>query len=178
METQEIFSQIKTHMLEGMVFHDEMMRYWDFLALKGYKAAHKHHYEEETKGYRDLCSYYIRHYNMLIQPGTMTRPDVIPDSWYKYYRQEVDASTKRTAVKNGFMKWVEWEEKTKELYEQMCKELYMQNEISAALYFSKFVNAVDEELSKAYKKQMQLDNIVYDISFILAEQEEIYQRYT
>ena len=51
MVIEEIFAKLKNHMLEGMVFHDQMSRYYDFLNLKGYKRCHEYHYFEETLGY-------------------------------------------------------------------------------------------------------------------------------
>ena len=57
MTVEEIFSRMKAHALEGMVFHDEMARYFDFLNLCGYRECHKCHYEDETEGYYVLYNF-------------------------------------------------------------------------------------------------------------------------
>ena len=98
MEVSEIFARLKAHMLEGMVFHDEMVRYYGFLNCDKWKNEHEWHYAEETEGYRQLCDYYMNHYNMLIPVEPMNRPDVIPESWYRYMRQDVDAGTKKNGM--------------------------------------------------------------------------------
>ena len=170
MTTAEIFARLKAHALEGLVFHDEMVRFYDFLALDGYKKCHKHHYEEESQSYRKLCSYYMEHFNRLIPNVPMERPDVIPDTWYNYSRHDVDPGTKASAVKTGMEKWVEWEKKTKQLYEEMCEELLSLAEIAAADFIMGFIQDVDHELKFATTKHLILESAGYDMKFILSEQ--------
>ena len=170
MEVSEVFSKVKARMLEGMVFHDEMSRYFDFLDLCGYRYRHRKHYEEETKGYQKLCEYYMHHFNKLIPHQPMDRPDVIPDSWYNYSQTEVDSNTKRNAIRNATRKWVEWETDTKNIYENMCGELLNEGEIASYEFLSRFVKDVDEELKEAIHHHISLETIGYDLSFILSEQ--------
>lgn len=157
MEVSDIFAELKAHALEGMVFHDEMVRYFDFLNLGKHKERHEEQYEEESKGYRGLCDYYMSHYNRFIPEHPMKRPDVIPESWYRYSRQDVDSGTKTNAVRVAVEKWVDWERQTKSLYEEMCKELMEQGEISAAMYVSCMLKAVDTELVEAESKHIDLE---------------------
>ena len=170
MTAEEIFAKMKAHALEGMVFHDEMVRYFDFLNLCGYRDCHKMHYEDETEGYRKLCEYYMNHFNKLLPNTPMQRPNVIPDSWMGYSRHEVDTRTKTSAVKTAIQKWVNWERDTKDLYESMYAELLNENEIAAANFVSRYVDEVDCELKDAEKMHIDLESAGYDIGFILANQ--------
>lgn len=170
MELNEIFAKLKAHMLEGMVFHDEMARYYDFLNLPGYRECHKMHYESETEGYRRLCEYYTNHYNMLIPTAPMDRPDVIPQSWYEYKRTDVDAGTKSSAVKNADRRWVEWEKSTKDLYEDMCVELLNNGEIASSIFLMGYIADVDNEVKEACKNQITHETVGYDLSYIISEQ--------
>lgn len=104
MDIQDVFAKLKARMLAGMVFHDEMARYFDFLNLREYRNNHRKHYFEETENYHSLCEYYSHHFNKLIPNEPMERPSVIPDSWYMYTRQEVDSGTKKNAVKAAVRK--------------------------------------------------------------------------
>ena len=149
MEVSEIFARLKAHMLEGMVFHDEMARYYGFLNCGRWKSEHEWRYVEETEGYRDLCEYYMTTYNMLIPVEPMNRPDVIPDSWYRYMRQDVDVNTRKNGMEIGIRKWVEWERETKNLYQEMWKQLVDIGEIAAAQFISRYIRAVDKELKNA-----------------------------
>lgn len=177
MVVEEIFAEIKNHMLEGMVFHDQMARYYDFLNLKGYKRCHEYHYFEETLGYRKLCRYFMSHYHVFIPFEDMNNPRVIPDNWYKYTRQEVDSGTKRSAIKTGIEHWVKWEKETKKLYEDMYQELINIREVAAAEKLVCYIGDVDEELKCAQRKHLDLEAISYDLSVIVPEQEEIHERY-
>lgn len=156
---EEIFARLKARMLEGMVFHDEMVRYYDFLNMSEYRDEHREHYDEETCNYRDLCGYYMHTCNKLLPNLPMNRPDVIPDSWYKYKRQDVDTNTKKIAIRNGVQKWVEWETETKDLYEDMCGELLNNGEIAAAHFVSRFVKDVDYELKEATDLHIRLESL-------------------
>ena len=177
MVVEEIFAKMKNHMLEGMVFHDQMARYYDFLNLKGYKRCHEYHYFEETLGYRKLCRYFMNHYHMFIPYDDMDDPKAIPDSWYRYTRQEVDASTKRTAVKSGIEKWVAWEKKTKRLYQDMYKELMNIGEVAAAEFIGCYVCDVDCELKHAERKHLDLESINYDLPTVVIEQHDVHEKY-
>ena len=51
----------------------------------------------------------MNHYNMFAPFEDMNNPQAIPDSWYRYTRQEVDTGTKKSSVKAGVERWVKWE---------------------------------------------------------------------
>lgn len=142
-------------MLGGMVFHDEMVHYYGFLNLDEWAKEHECHYEDETAGYRELCDYYINHYNRLIPNEPMERPDIIPESWYRYTMHDVDSGTRSNAIQIGIRKWVEWEEQTKQIYESMWKELVDIGEIAAAQFMSRYIRGVDDELKTARKKNIE-----------------------
>lgn len=177
MIVEEIFTKLKNHMLEGMVFHDQLARYYDFLNLKGYKRCHEFHYFEETIGYRKLCRYFMNHYNMFIPYDDMDNPQVIPESWYRYTRQEVDPGTKKTAIKTGVEKWVKWEKATKQLYQDMYHELISIGEVAAAKKVAEYVCDVDCELKYAERKHIDLETIGYDLPTIVMEQHELHEKY-
>lgn len=170
MTAEEIFARLKAHALEGMVFHDEMSRYYDFLGLTKYRDCQRKHYEEETEGYICLNEYYMNHFGRFIPKSPMERPDVIPDSWYGYSRHDVDTGTKTSAVKTATKKWVEWEKTTKDLYEELCGELLECGEVAAAHFVAKFVKDVDYELAEASKEHIRLESVGYDLSLIISEQ--------
>ena len=157
MDISEIFARLKSHALEGMVFHDEMVRYFDFLNMDAHKERHLRQYEEETEGYRKLCDYYMSRYNRLIPEQPMERQDVIPESWYRYSRFDVDTGTRNNAVKVASGRWVDWERETKSLYEETCKELMEQGEVASAKFVSCMLEAVDTELAEAEATHIDLD---------------------
>ena len=170
MTVAEIFSELSAHMVRGLMTHSDFADYYYFLNLCGYGDLHLEHYIEESLAHRDLQKWYIIHYNRLLPQNKIDYESVIPESWYKYKRTDVDANTIEKAVRNGLETWVAWETETKELYEKMFKELMMMDEISAALYVKKLVEDVTEELCTAQDCHLKKKATDYSISDIIAEQ--------
>ena len=177
MTVDEIFSELSAHMIKGMMTHEQLANYYDFLNLRGYKRCHEYRYLKESVEYRKLCRYYINHYNKLIPYRDVGNPDIIPDSWYRYSRQDVDASIKRTGVKNGIEAWVKWERETKDLYQERYADLMKLGEVAAAEKLAKYIHEVDCELKQAERKMQTLSTIGYDVLQIEYEQDCLHDRY-
>ncbi len=177
MDTQEIFKQTSERLIEGMMVHDSMASYYDFLGLKGYKRVHEYHFLKESIAYRKINRYYINIYSMLIPKGMPKDPAVIPASWKGVKRENVDISTKRNAVKTAIEKYVSWETETKNLYSQLYKELENNQEINACIELEKLIKEVTMELKTASRKHIELKSIDYDIIYISQEQQKIHDCY-
>lgn len=177
MTVDEIFSKLAVHMIDGIMIHDEMANAYDFLALYGFSACHDHHHASETCNYRCLSHYYSTHYHKLLTIGNTTKPGIIPDTWRKYTTMDVDANTKRQAVKMMMEKWVEWERDTKKLYQEMYTELCNLGEIAAACEVKCYICDVDDELKHAEKKMIKLETLGYDIGVIIGMQKSMYKKY-
>jgi len=177
MEVDEIYSQLSIHMIQGIMFHDQMANYYDFLGLKGYKRCHEYHMFKEMTSYRALNRYFINHHNILIPEEAFDNPEIIPESWFNYSRQDVDASTKKSAVKAGLDKWVSWERETKHLYEKMYKELCEIGEVASAMQVKEFICDVDAELKKAERYKLNKEATGYDLVSIIEEQPRKHHKY-
>lgn len=164
-------------MLEGMVFHDEMAKYFNFLNMKGYMKCHEYHYAEEQKGYRDLSRYYMEHHHKFIPVLPMNRPDVIPQGWYEATRSQVDHGTRQSGIKTGMEKWVQWEKDTKAIYQDAYLSLIEMGEPAAAEFVLCYVKDVDEELKHAEGKRLTLESVGYDLITIVGEQGELCEKY-
>ena len=177
MTVEEIFSNLSAHMIKGLMIHDQMANYYDFLGLHGFKRCHEYHYHKESTAYRELCGYYINHYSKLVPEKRIEDPNIIPDSWYKYSRQDVDINTKRNAVKEGIEKWVAWERETKKLYQDSYIELLDANEIDAAAFIEKMICDVSRELKHSERKHIYYMSANFDMSVILPEQKCMHDKY-
>lgn len=177
MTLEEIYGKLSAQMIKGMMLHEQLANYYDFLGLKGYKRCHEYHYLQETCAYRGLCRYFINHHNKLIPEMPIENPKVIPESWYKYTRQQVDSATKKNAVKNGLTVWVDWEKETKTLYQNMYKELMELGEVASACKVDELIKDVDCELKKAERYQLSKKAIDYDLGVIIAEQSKWHNKY-
>lgn len=177
MTIDEIFKKLSAHIIKGIMIHEQMADYYDFLNLHGYKRCHEYHAKCEMKNMRKLHRYFINHFNKLIEEENIENPDVIPASWYRYTRQDVDTNTKRSAVKAGIEKWVSWEKETKDFYESMVTELIDMGEQSAAKKVACLLHDVDCELKWAQRRHINLLSADYDIGYILGEQDYLHDYY-
>ena len=177
MTVEDIYSKLAAHMIQGLMAHEQLANYYDFLGLKGYKRCHEYHYLEETCNYRKLCRYFINHHNKLIPESEVDNPEIIPQSWYKYSRQDVDTTTLTNAVKNGVSTWVNWEKQTKQLYEEMYKELMDINEVASAMKIKEFICDVDKELKCAERKYLELKAVDYSLEYVISVQHDIHDKY-
>lgn len=177
MTLEEIFSQIAQHMVVGLMVHSQLNDYFNFLGLKGYSKCHEYHYFEENSNYKKICNYYITHYNKLVLDQPFKNPGIIPTNWLNYTRQDVSIDIRKTATKNGFDKWIQWEKDTKKLYEQYYKELIALNEEAAAFELKKYIIDVDYELAEAEQQLLFLNAMDFSMPDIIVEQDKIYQDY-
>lgn len=177
MTAQEIFYQIINHMLEGMMVHEQLANYFDFLALNGYKCCHDYHYIEETLAHRELQRYYIEHFNKLLSEPQPNIIQVIPPDWYKHIRQDVDGNTMRESIQNGMLAWRNWEYETKKLYEKSYNDLISIGEVAAAEKVKELVTDVDEELVEAEGMHLEVLKINLDLSVIIPAQKELCKEY-
>lgn len=177
MTVEEIFNKLASHMVEGIMIHDDMANAYDFLGLCGFAKCHDYHHIEETKNYRCLSHYFSTHYHKLLKLEQLNQPNIIPETWHKYSTPDVDTNTKRNAVKELMGKWVNWERDTKKLYQEMRQELCAIGEVAAALKIDCFICDVDEELVWAEKKWIKLETLGYDIGTIVKWSSEMYKKY-
>ena len=167
---EEIYSNISAHMVKGLMIHDQMASYYYFLNLEGYGKCHEYHYWEESKNYLCLKKYYFKHHEKLIKEKSIENPQIIPSSWINYTKEQVDINTKRSSVKSGLEKWVNWEEETKKLYEKSYADLIAIGCVGDALFISKFLKDVDCELAHIKKCYIKLQDCDFSIESIIGDQ--------
>ena len=178
MTLEDVFAKLSSHLIEGLMFHDQLSNYFGFLSLCGYEECHKYHYLSESLSYKRVNEYYLKHYNKLIREDKPNNPATIPQSWYKFTRQDVDTNTKKNAVQAGFTKWVTWERDTKSIYEALYKELVNLGNIDASLFVADLIRDVSEELVEAEQYLTDLETDGYNISDIIIWQSELVHKYT
>ena len=177
MIVDEIFNQLASHMKQGIQYHEEMAKAYNFLGLYGYAKCQFSHQLEETKSYQCLLNYYSNHYHKLIKLENFNESEIIPTNWYKYTTIAVDGSTRKNAVKDLMNKWIEWERSTKQFYENMRQELIDIKEIAAALYIENLILDVTKELCHAEKKLIKLESVGYDLVQTVIWAEEMEDKY-
>lgn len=178
MAYSDVFSELSAHFVKGMMFHDQMANYYQFLALKGYAQYHNFQFHCDSDNYRKLNEFYISHYNRLIMNKSVSDPKAIPETWYRYTRDDVDSDTKRTAIKNGIAEWINWETATLSKLQQSQLELYDDSEVASAMLIYEFIQDVEKELRCAKQMYLDLNAVDFDMEYILDKQTPLYEKYT
>lgn len=177
MTANEVFSKISSRLVEGMMLHEKMADYYDFLGLMGFKRIHEYRFLKDAAEIRGVHRYFINHFNMLMTESSVYQDWKIPQSWDGRTRDEVKTETKRNAVIAGLEKWVEWEHDTKRLYEQCYVELCDLDEVAAACKIKKLI--IDEDMTAkcADRLHIKLKGMDYDMPTIYILQDEIHSEY-
>lgn len=177
MDIKELFAKLAKHKCEGVLFHNCLADYFDFLSYTGFKCMQEYRFICESLELRKLHQYFIEHFNMLIPYSDIEHDSPIPKAWNDFTRQEVDIDARRNAVIDCFDKWVEWEKKTKEVLEDCFVELTNMGEIAAAEWVGECITSQAKELKVAEKMQLKLMTVNYDHDCMFSIQDELYEKF-
>ena len=173
----DIFSDLSAHFVRGMMTHSQLATYYDFLSLRGFKRYHEFQFKHDSCCYRKLSRFYVNHYNKMIMEKSVSDPNIIPESWYRYSREDVDPETKKTAIKNGMSEWIKWETATLTKLQQSQLDLYDDGEVASAMFINKFIKDVEKELKCAKRMYLDLFAVDFDMVYILEQQTKIHDKY-
>lgn len=174
---ESIFSEINARMIAALMFHDQMVDYFDFLGMKGYKRLHEYQYFSESLERKKLNQYYINHHNKLIPDIYTGQVAMIPENWQTANRISVGKSTKQKGIEDGFNQYHEWESETKSLYEHYSVKLREMGAVADAIMVENLVEDVDKELKKLERIIVDLISSGYDMVYITESQQRIHDKY-
>lgn len=178
MTVEEIFSNLHTHMLKGLMIHRTISDAFLFLNLYGYHKCHEYHYYEESINCKELSNFFLNYYHKLLIEQEIKPVQIIPSNWYKYAREDVDTNTKRQSVRDLFKYWIDWEIETCTLLNTYHKQLSEMNEFFAADKILNLLKETKDELAAAYQKFINLKTLDYNILPIIEEQDSLYKLYS
>lgn len=177
MQTGDVFEKIRARLLAGVMFHADMANYFGFLNLKGFEEMHEYHFLEEAAELRKVERYFVEHFNELIPPSQPDNVAVISDFMYSHARSEMSADAKRRSVRDGMVKWLDWETGSKALYKQCYTDLCNMGEISAAMMAQGLVCDVDEEIKHANNLALTLEGVSYYMGDITSWQDGLCEKF-
>ena len=178
MNAVEIFSRMATHMVKGMMTHEQLMNAYLFLGLHGCAACHEYHYIKETESYISLCKYTAEHFDSIIGTNQPINdiPDIIPKSWYASTRDKVSHETRLQAIEEALTEWINWEESAKSLYEESYS-LLVTSDLAAAEFVKKLALDAEDEIVYARKELLDKRSTGFDMSYIMEEQDTMFRSF-
>lgn len=177
MTKSEIFQNISSMFIKGLMLHSQLMELFYYLGLWGYGKFHKKQYLEESKNYAKLCQYYATHYGEIVLDQRIEVQDLTPLYELSGIKKEnFNLSKEKQLIAESFDCWVKWEQEVKWKLQNGYQDLIAAGEVAAARFIGKFVEEVDKELAKAEKEKFLLESTGFDMSFIGDRQESFKEK--
>lgn len=177
MDCGQLYGELNKRMTTALMFHSEMSDYFNFMGLHGFKRMHEYQYFNESIGKRKLNRTYLDLHNMLISERGHEKVEVIPEDWYKHTRMDIDDSIVSKHTRLALKTYMEWEEETKQLLEDICHVMLDRGKITDYKVMACYLEDVTCELKKIYRLIEELNNVAYDVLYIMEKQKEIHDCY-
>lgn len=177
MPAKEIFQQFAQHQLDGVMFHEAMTQYFCYLNLKGFAEMQKEQMEEEFDGFIYTKRYYLKAYDTLLDiPQSNYKPTFIPGGWFiDTASRELSSEQKRTYIREGFAKWLDWEKGTKATYMTLFNQLKaLEPADTNSVCIATAIQDVNMEITRIREWIMKLASYDYDIYTIDSMQQDLY----
>lgn len=104
-------------------------------------------------------------------------PRIIPSDWSRYTTNDVNDNVLPKFVKSAMTQYKEWEERTKQLYEEVWQECINYGMTADAEYISDLVEDVTKEIKKVNRMCEQLNGTGYDSVAIHNMQDKYHEKY-
>ena len=176
-QAEDIYIILDEHMQKALCFHEQLADYFCFLGLQGFKRKLEYQYMEECAEKRKLHHKYINLHQKLIPLRQVQVPQMIPRDWSKYTTNDVNDNVLPKFVKSAMEQYKEWEEETKELYEEQWQKCISYGMTADAEYISDLVEDVTKELKKINRMCEQLNGTGYEATAIHNMQDKYHEKY-
>lgn len=166
-------SRMASHMIEGVMVHEQLMNVYLFAGLYGESVKHKSHYLAESQNYADLCEYCMKVYGVLVNASIKSTaiPSLIPKSWLSSSQFDLDYDTRIEIIKSADDEWIKWETETLDLYNDIYSHLIASSSSSTSEFIKKYILDVESELMEAKREKLEHSAVNYDMPFIMERQE-------
>ena len=176
MTLKEIYSALANRMVGAIMIHSQLVQIFAFVDLLPDMRKQESQLQEETHGYSELNKYYIQHHHNILTADNPPQIDILNLSLLKKSSEELTPEDKTYLIKYGMKEWIEWERKSKVIYEDSYRELLDISEVASADFVSRYVRDVDLELKESEKIFRVREGIDWDLSAIYDKQARVNKR--
>ena len=174
---EQVYLAIDERMCKAICFHEQLADYFCFLGLQGYKRMLEYQYMMECAEKRKLHRRYIDHHHKILPARQVQTPVFVPKDWNRYTTQDIDDNVMPRFVRAAMKQYHEWEEETKELYQEQCDILMQANMVSDHEYVKELIVDVEKELKRIARIMESLNGTGYDVTMIHGMQDKLHQKY-
>lgn len=174
---EEIYLRLDKHMQQALSMHEQLADYFCFLGLQGFKRKLEYQYMNEVAGKRKLHHKYINLHHKIIPMKQVDVPQIIPSDWSRYTTTDVNDNVLPKFVRSAMQRYKDWEEQTKQLYEELWQQCTNYGMTADADYISKLVKNVTKEIKEINRMCEQLNGTGYDSVSIHNMQDKYHKKY-
>lgn len=176
MTLHEIYTALANRMVGAMMIHSQLVQVFAFVDLLPDMRKQESQLQEETHGYSELNKYFIQHHHDILIADNPPQIDLLNISIFKKSNKELTSEDKSKIIQYGMKEWIEWERKSKILYEDSYRNLVDISEVASADFVSRYVRDVDLELKEAERIFRVREGIDWDLSTIYDKQARVNKR--
>lgn len=170
MTVHEIYTALANRMVGAMMIHSQLVQIFAFVDLLPDMRKQESQLQEETHGYSELNKYFIQHHHNVLVADNPPQVDILNLPILKNASNELSSEDKSRLIQYGLNEWINWERKSKILYEDSYRNLVEISEVASADFISRFIRDVDLELKEAEKLYRVREAVNWDLGTIYDKQ--------
>lgn len=173
----QLLQEISNNYQIALSVHRELADVFWFVGMQGYALWNEYQYIDESCTQRKVKKYISETYHTY-------SPDKLPESaniadplLSGKNRKKLKSEDTYKIIQESFRIYQEWEESALQEYQRIAKELMEVGSVSAFNFVSEIIKDVKAELDFVTTKCIELSAHEYDMAQVVAEQNEIFERY-
>lgn len=176
MTVHEIYTTLANRMIGAIMIHTQLTQIFTFVDLMGDARKQDNQLQQETYGYSELNKYYSHHHHNVLFADNPPKIDILDLNIFKKSNDELTPDDKVRIIQHGLREWIEWERKSKVIYEDAYHELIELSEVASAEFVMRYVRDVDNELKGAEMLYRVRDAVDWDLGVIYDKQARVGKR--
>ena len=173
----DVFKDVIRNMVEGTMFHNQTIQYFEYLGLNGFAELQKIRFEDENNEMVKLQRYIVEVYGVVVGDINPDSRNYIPQEWSENLRENLENGQVWEYVKFGIETWKDWESKSRDLYGKKYFELSDLRDAGGSERIMKVVNETEMEMRFAYELMCLLRGTYYNSSCVSLLDDKIVKMY-
>jgi hypothetical protein len=171
-QIKNIMKEVYDHLMNGVLFHADMVDLFDFLHLKGFKKWQKNILEEELDNVTDMQHHFIKRHHMMLPPYQQHyESGLIPAAWYGQTAMDISKEDIMREVKRVLHDYLAWERKTQMFLREKTKELIHLEAFAEYMDLRELEEDVAGEIAMLEQFIIEMESVGYDCVYIQRVQE-------
>lgn len=177
MRALDVVAEMLGRMVEGTMFHLQMVQYFSYLGLRGFAELHRKRFLEENTCMVDLQRFAVETTGMIPGNGQVEARSYLPNEWMDKMRETESERTLDEYVRYAMEAWKEWEEQTRNLYSRCYYALDDMREGYLADEAMRHVRETGDEMLFAYNLICWMREVDYDRLAIVQMDKDVVRKY-